>query len=375
MLPRPRLLGALLLGGALFTYGATSEVAWLFLFAYLIWAATIASYGYALWNAAGVRSGLRLTSVESGPVSPVHELPEALFRDAPLPAPIFEGDSVQIELALETDGGQRGPARFAASVGGSELVAGTGLIAASGWRAERRLGPLRRGSIEATGLLLEVGDPLGFFRQRRRRDGAEVATVLPLFTSLADRVQVREVDSLVTAARAGQGQELYGVREYRPGDPLRRIHWKTSARRGDLVVREFEPPGLRVVGLLLESDPPTTEIADQLSRLAASEAWDCIRAGGRITVWAAGLEPLGVQEGRSLWAVLDWLARYPDLPPDGFGAIPQVHEVIGFCSRGGGDVATTLGDLQTRGVDVRGWVVGEAALDFPHRRAGLAWPL
>lgn len=374
MLPRPRLLGALFLGGALFTYGATSEVAWLFLFAYLIWAAAIASYAYALWNAAGMRSGLRLAAVEPGENSPVHDLPEALFRDAPLPAPIFEGDSARIELVLETAGGQRGPARIAASVGGCELEAGTGLVPVSGWRAERTLGPLRRGSIEATALLLEVGDPFGFFRQRQRRGGGEVAAVMPLFTSLTEEVHVREVESVLTATRPGHGNELYGVREYRSGDPLRRIHWKTSARRGELVVREFEPPGLRVVGLLLERDPPFDEVADQLARLAASEAWDCIRSGGRVTVWAPGLEPLPMTEGRSLWAVLDWLARYPALPPDKVGIAPPANEVVGFCSRGGGDVDAELGRLRGRGVEVRGWVVGDGHLEVPHRRTGLAWP-
>ena len=375
MLPRPRLLGALILGGALFTYGATSEVAWLFLLAYLIWGATVAFYAYALWNAAGIHSGLRLSGVESGAMSPVRDLPEALFRDAPLPAPIFEGDTARIELALETSGGQRGPARFSASVGGSRLEAGTGLVQPSGWRAERRLGPLRRGSIEATGLLVEVGDPLGFFRQRSRQEGAEVAAVMPLFTSLTQQVRVREVESVLTATRPGHGNELYGVREYRSGDALRRIHWKTSARRGELVVREFEPPGLRIVGLLLESDPPDADVADQLARLAASEAWDCIRTGGRVTVWALGLDPLPAEAGRSLWAVLDWLARYPDLPEDTPGIVPRANEVVGFCSRGGGDVAMELGHLQGRGVEVRGWVVGEGRLEVPYRRAGLSWPL
>ena len=375
MLPRPRLLGALFLGGALFTYGATSEVAWLFLFAYLIWGATIASYAYALWNAAGIHSGLRLSGVESGPMSPVRDLPQALFRDAPLPAPIFEGDTARIELALETSGDQRGPARFSASVGGRRLEVGTGLVQPPGWRAERRLGPLRRGSIEATGLVVEVGDPLGFFRQRSRQEGAEVAAVMPFFTSLTQPVRVREVESVLTATRPGHGNELYGVREYRSGDALRRIHWKTSARRGELVVREFEPPGLRIVGLLLESDPPDADVADQLARLAASEAWDCIRTGGRVTVWAPGFAPLPAEAGRSLWAVLDWLARYPDLPADTLGIVPRLNEVVGFCSRGGADVEMGLSRLQGRGVEVRGWVVGEARLEVPYRRAGLSWPL
>ena len=375
MIPRARLVGAILLGLALFTYGATSEVAWLFLFAYLIWGLAAASFAYAVWNAHGIRSGLRVAGVEAGDLSPVHELPEALFRDAPLPAPAFEGDSVILELALGTEGGQRGPARLSASVGGIEIEAGTGLVPGGGWRAERRLGPLKRGPIIASDLLLEAGDPLGFFRGGRRSEGGEVAAVFPLFTSLSEQVRVREVESVLTATRPGHGNELYGVREYRSGDPLRRIHWKTSARRGELVVREFEPPGLRVVALLLEESPAGPEVADQLARLAASEAWDCLRSGGRVTLWAPGCEALPVEEGRSLWSVLEWLARYPALPADPVGIVPHANEAIGFCSTAGGALATELDRLVARGVDVRAWVVGDASVAVPHRRAGLSWPL
>ena len=374
MLPRPRLLGALFLGGALFTYGATSEVAWLFLFAYLVWAATIAAYLYAIWNDAGIRPGIRVIRVEPGPDTPSQEVPEGMFRDAPLPAPLFEGDAVVVELALDSDAGARGPARLSARVGGVELDSGTATVPAKGWRSQQRLGPLRRGILEAEGVVLEVGDPIGFFRRRRRGEQAVLGSVLPLFTSLSDLASVREVESVLTAARPGHGSELYGVREYRAGDPLRRIHWKTSARRGELVVRELEPPGLRVVCLVMETSPASRAVADQLARLAASEAWDCIRAGGRVAAWAPGFEALPAATGGSLWAVLDWLARYPDLPSDTQGDAPHAGEVIGFCSEPR-DLDPELVRLRARGVDVRAWVVGEANLSVPHQRAGVQWPL
>jgi uncharacterized protein (DUF58 family) len=86
-------------------------------------------------------------------------------------------------------------------------------------------------------------------------------------------VHARELEASVTAPRSGSGNELFGVREYRPGDPLRRIHWRSSARHGELIVREYEPPGVQTVGILCDPDPPSREAADQVARLAASEAW------------------------------------------------------------------------------------------------------
>jgi uncharacterized protein (DUF58 family) len=38
----------------------------------------------------------------------------------------------------------------------------------------------------------------------------------------------------------GEGSEFYGIREYQPGDPLRRVHWRSSARMGRLAVVEYE---------------------------------------------------------------------------------------------------------------------------------------
>lgn len=44
------------------------------------------------------------------------------------------------------------------------------------------------------------------------------------------------------AAKAGEGDHFHGLREYRPGDPLRLIAWRASARHGTLYTREWETP-------------------------------------------------------------------------------------------------------------------------------------
>jgi hypothetical protein len=129
---------------------------------------------------------------------------------------------------------------------------------------------------------------------------------------------VRELEATAAAPRAGSGNELFGIREYRPGDSLRRIHWRSSARHGELVVREYEPPGLQTLTILVDSSPATQEVADQIARIAASEAWDCIREGGRVVIGAPGLEPS--EAPRDMWSQLEWLARYPDVPSGGFAA-------------------------------------------------------
>ncbi|HYM67516.1 MAG TPA: DUF58 domain-containing protein, partial [Patescibacteria group bacterium] len=207
---------------------------------------------------------------------------------------------------------------------------------------------------------------------------SEVALVLPRFASLKRLRQVRELEASLAAPRSGSGTELLGVREYVPGDALRRIHWRSSARHARLVVREYEPPGAQSLGIFCEPSPPTRDIADQIARIAASEAWDCIDDGGRVVLWAPGLEPTSFAEARSLWSLLEWLARYPNVRQEAGsdpGPVGQAVLVMAAANEAVWEAAETV---TRRGGDVRGWLVGdgpEADLGGPHRRVGLEWPL
>ncbi len=55
------------------------------------------------------------------------------------------------------------------------------------------------------------------------------------------------------AASLGEGEELRELREHVPGDPFKRIAWKASARRGQLLVREMERDERDIVWLLLDA--------------------------------------------------------------------------------------------------------------------------
>ena len=371
-----------------FYYGSTSEVAWLFLLAYWVAALIVVAYLYARWNWRGLRARVGVHGAQQGPDSPVEMLPEQLLRSGPLPVPIFEGDTVEIELCLETTGAARGPARLTGSIAGAELTAATGLVPRSGWRERKVVGPVRRGPLDAMSWVLEASDLLGLYRRRRRSPDAEVALALPRLTSLVARRQVHELEASLPAPRAGSGTELFGIREYRPGDPLRRIHWRSSAKRGELIVREYEPPGVQTLGIFCDPEPPTREIADQIARLAASEAWDCLRDGGRVVLSAPGLEPSRPDESRSLWALLEWLARYPmthsPSPPRGEGRgggeeleTSRVNEAVGIFGSSGPRLADVLETVRLRGGSVRAWAVGEAQVDVegPVTRVGTGWPL
>jgi len=359
-------------------YGAASEVPWLFLLAAWMLALMLATFAYSAWNRAGLRLHLVARDSRPAPDSPAEALPDNLLRTSPWPAPVFEGDGLELEVGLNTAGAPRGPAWVTGLVGDRPVTFGTGVVPRDGWRRVEVLPKLRRGAIGATGWQLGTSDPLGFFNSVRSCPDVEVAVVLPAFTSLAPARQPRELEASLAAPRAGSGNELFGIREYRPGDSLRRIHWRSSARHGELVVREYEPPGMRTLAILVDPAPGSAAMADQVARLAASEAWDCIREGGRVSLWAPGLEPTQPAQGRDLWALLEWLARYPAVPSGVTTEMsPAAGEVVMVTASADRTLIDAADLAKQRGAGVRAWVVGDAEvdLDAPLRRVGTAWPL
>ena len=373
MKPTPRVVGAVALWLVLEWYGATSEVSWLFLLGAWVAALVVVCAAYAWWNRSGLLLHLSVAAVRRGEGSPVEQLPDNLLAHGPLPEPVFEGDGLDLEVGLDAPRGPRGPAWVSGSVAGRRIQLGVGLVPRTGWRATQSLGAARRGVIGASGWRIGTSDPLAFFAGTRACADGEIALVLPRFASLRVRHEARELEASVAAPRSGAGSEMFGVREYRPGDSLRRIHWRSSARHGELVVREYEPPGLRTLAILLDPAPPSTELADQVARLAASEAWDCVRDGGRVAMWAPGAEP--VNPTRDLWSVLEWLARYPDAASDGSAATspPREEEVVVVTASWNVDLVEAAELSRHR----RGWVVGDAEVttDVPLERVGTRWPL
>ncbi|TMG63072.1 MAG: DUF58 domain-containing protein [Chloroflexi bacterium] len=398
MRPTWRVVGAVALWLVLEWYGATSEVSWLFLLAAWVLALVAACGAYALWNRAGLSLHLAVARSRPAGDSPAEELPETVLRTSPYAAPLFEKDGLELAVGLRTTSGARGPAWINGQVGDTEIRFATGVVPTRGWSRLKVLRELRRGPVGASGWTIGTSDPLGFFRGQRSCPDSEVGLVLPRLMSLVGLRQARELEASAAVPRSGSGNELFGIREYRPGDSLRRIHWRSSARHGELVVREYEPPGLQTLAIYLDPEPPSDDVADQIARIAASEAWDCLREGGRVVLWAPGLEPSG--SPRDLWTQLEWLARYPDVPssnrptdsPDKPSSSPKqtsdrpdypgfagtspagaVVEVVVITARANEE----LFEASERARRRRGWVVGEAVIDadIPLQRVGTQWPL
>src|SRR5262249_51016686 len=117
--------------------------------------------------------------------------------------------------------------------------------------------------------------------------------------------------------RRGEGATFHGIREYQPGDPLRRVHWRSSARWGRLAVVEFEDERSCDMLLALETvrgssfGPGLDTSFEYGVTLAASLASLAAREGHSVSLLAPGYSSpsLAVQRGAlSLSGILEVLA-------------------------------------------------------------------
>ncbi|OGA22825.1 MAG: hypothetical protein A3H34_04620 [Betaproteobacteria bacterium RIFCSPLOWO2_02_FULL_67_19] len=109
-----------------------------------------------------------------------------------------------------------------------------------------RLGftPRRRGRIELAGLRIARTDPLGLVRGLARHDLEAQVVALPKryrlpALALPGRRKFQP-GGVSLAASVGDSEEFLALRDYRPGDPLQRLHWKSFARTGKPIVKEFQ---------------------------------------------------------------------------------------------------------------------------------------
>lgn len=107
-----------------------------------------------------------------------------------------------------------------------------------------KLVPARRGVLRFQDLLVARTDPLGLFRSFVRVPLPQSLLVLPRryrVPPLALSGQLKyQQGGVAMASSVGQSEEFMALRDYRHGDPLRHIHWRSWARVGRPVVKEFE---------------------------------------------------------------------------------------------------------------------------------------
>jgi len=136
--------------------------------------------------------------------------------------------------------------------------------------------PLKRGPLRFVGVVIARRDPLNLFRGFVRVPLPQTVLILPRRYSLPPLAlpgtHRYQQGGVAFAASVGESEEFVSLRDYRPGDPLRHVHWRSSARTGRLVVKEFEDEFFVRHALVLDTfgTPAQAQAFEEAVSVAAS---------------------------------------------------------------------------------------------------------
>ena len=173
-----------------------------------------------------------------------------------------------------------------------------------------------------------VEDLLGFFSVRRVVDDEPFRLlVLPTVFS-TDPLPLAPGDpgSEMLARATEDLAAPSDVRDYQPGDPLKKVHWKLSLRKRELLVRKYDEPILREVLVLMDcSSPPSlghpeaeADLRDALLETAASVFADQLPTDLTVHLPLFGAHPAELEKAMGLPLALESLARVDFSEPDRF---------------------------------------------------------
>jgi uncharacterized protein (DUF58 family) len=150
--------------------------------------------------------------------------------------------------------------------------------------------PTQRRAVIIAGPAISVrGDQLGLLRRTVRWTDPVELFVHPVTTRLASSAAglVRDLEGEITKKITNSDISFHALRAYAPGDPLRNVHWRSTARTGQLMVRQFEETRrsqLTIVHTARSAHYASDDEFELGISVTASLALQVIRDGTRISV-------------------------------------------------------------------------------------------
>jgi uncharacterized protein (DUF58 family) len=236
--------------------------------------------------------------------------------------------------------------------------------------------PRRRGRIEFSGLTLGKPDPLGLVKGLARLPLPARLIALPKryrlpAIALPGRRKFQP-GGVSLAASVGDSEEFLALRDYRPGDPLQRVHWKSYARTGKPVVKEYQDEFFERHALVLDTGSMHGEDVafEDAVALAASfvytiDTQDCLLdllfVGGEVKAYTAGRGQMRAEH------MLEALAAVAPSEPAAFSGLARavlarratLSSVIAVFVGWDDERARFVASLRAEGFEVRALLVRE----------------
>lgn len=224
------------------------------------------------------------------------------------PTVIQTGTEARVDLRVANRADRRTPVlrlhdRVSGTRGATLLLAplGPGREASASYRlptegrGQVRLGPLRA----------VISDPFGLVEVHEEAAQTTTLTVLPAVTPIVPP-PLAPGDQPLTRARQAPalrdaGDDFHSLRAYVVGDDLRRVHWRSTARQDDLMVRQVEQPweGRTAVLLDARTEAHTAESFEVAVEAAASVLAAAWRRGDALRLVSTSAGDHGAARGQA----------------------------------------------------------------------------
>jgi uncharacterized protein (DUF58 family) len=249
----------------------------------------------------------------------------------------------------------------------------------------------RRGRYVLSGARLRRTDPLGLMTSAAVRGPDQTLLVYPRFYPMEDLTiplgRRYQPGGIPLSSSTGDAIEFIGTRDYREGDPVKNIHWRSWARRGEPVVKEYQEEYFCRIAIILDTFLPKKATPAELASfeggvsVVASIADLFSRSEYIVDILAAGPDVYEVSAGRSLAYldnILDVLAclepcyepPFATIGPALFERLAQLTTVVAVLQDWDPVREAFLRRVRTSGAAVRALVVHEGATTMDWRAAG-----
>lgn len=148
--------------------------------------------------------------------------------------------------------------------------------------------PTERRGVVGVGPVVSVSaDPVGLLRRERARTQCQLVYIHPHTVRVDGSLYglMRDVEGAVTQELSSSEVSFHALRDYVPGDDRRNVHWRTTARTGRLVVRQFEETRRSQLLVVLDVNASSYDSAQAFETAvsaACSVALAALRAGRQV---------------------------------------------------------------------------------------------
>jgi len=243
-------------------------------------------------------------------------------------------------------------------------------------RINVKIKPLKRGFVYFSGVSFLLPEVLGLTHIVSYQKNKDRLLVLPkrykLPVFLLPGSRKHHTGGISQTSKIGDSDEFISLRDYRPGDPMKQIHWKSWAKTGNLIIRENQDEHFVRHALILDTyvQIESNEAFEEAVSLAASfvsqvetgeSILDLMFAGGRIFRYSSGRGLSGISK------LLEILALVQPMKSSGFSRLQTavlkhkkyVSSCILICTTWDQERIDLMKNLQLSGIYVQTFVISE----------------